>query len=58
MMMAAPMAPLYSIGQDDWSEVQHDMGGPVKPMVPLSVSRDHDGIINDTISFFISRRLK
>ena len=51
------MAPLYSLDQDDWNEVQHYVFDHVTLVTALS-SCDTDGIVNDTIPFCRSWQLE
>ena len=51
MSLASSMAPLHSLGQDDWNEMQHDFLGLLTPLMPVSVSHTTFGIINGTTAF-------
>ena len=46
MPMALSVAPLYSLGLDNWNNVQHDLFGHLLPLMPVSVSHDASSIIN------------
>ena len=56
MPMALSMAPLYSLGQDDENEVQHDIFGHVTPLVQLTVYLDTDRFVNGTTALLRSRQ--
>ena len=40
------MAQLYSLGQDNWNEVQHDFFGHVIPLVLTLKLHDANSIVN------------
>ena len=52
MPMALSMVPLHYIGQNDQSQVLHDIFGQVMPLA----SNHANGIMNDTIAFLRSRQ--
>ena len=55
--MASSMAPLYSLGEDDQNEIQHDFFGHLMPLALALTSCDADSIINGTIAFLSLRQL-
>ena len=56
MLRASSIAPLHFFGKDDRNVVQHELFSHVIPLVPVSVSHDKEGIINDIIIFVRSRQ--
>ena len=53
--MALSMAPLYSLGKDDWDVEEHDLFDHVMPSD--LASHMASGITNGTIAFLRSRQL-
>ena len=53
-----PMAPLQSLDQDNWNEVQHEISDHVMPLAPALVSNDACSITTDTVAFLTSRQSK
>ena len=50
MPMVLSMVPLYSLGQNDQNEVQHDFFGHVMSLMMAFMSCDANGVINGTIT--------
>ena len=58
MWMVLSIAPLHSLGQDDWNEVEPDTLSHVMSLALASVSHNANGVINGTIAFLRSKQSK
>ena len=58
LMLISSMAPLHSLFQDDWNEMQHYFFGCVTSFVLAWASCDANSVIDGTIASLSSRGLK